>query len=51
MTDVFTPPSGSPSKKPAYVVQYPDKPELGGKFSAMKKNSLTIQPPTGKKVP
>jgi hypothetical protein len=52
MADIFTPPTGTPNKKPANVVQYPDFPQFGkSKSSMMKKNSLNIQPPTGKKVP
>lgn len=51
MSDIFKAPSGTPKKKPSNIMQYPDFPALGKAHSGMvKKNSITIQPPSGKSV-
>lgn len=52
MADIFTPPAGTPNKKPADVIQYPDFPQFGGSKSSMvATNNLKISKPTGVKVP
>lgn len=43
---VFNAPTGSPSKKPASVHQYPDFPNIGGMTArSTPKNSMTIKRP------
>lgn len=51
MSDIFKPPSGTPARKPSYVVQYPNYPNWGGGTfaGAVKRNDLAIRPPGGGK--
>lgn len=43
---IFSPPRGTPSNKPADIVQYQDMPEVGGmKRNAVSRNALSIKKP------
>ena len=46
--NIFNAPTGTPSKKPAYIKQYPDFPEIGGmKAGAVQKNGMALERKAG----